>query len=90
MKNTTPDAAVLQELKELTSRIFKICEQNNMPVVIGYSYELNRNEDGYSINKSITAYADEKTGAWDSTVAVHKKRERDPKKMRHHVVSHLT
>lgn len=37
MKNTTPDAAVLQELKELTSRIFKICEQNNMPVVIGYS-----------------------------------------------------
>lgn len=24
------------------------------------------------------------------TVAVHKKRERDPKKMRHHVVSHLT
>ncbi|MER42700.1 hypothetical protein ED033_10265 [Salmonella enterica] len=23
-------------------------------------------------------------------VAVHKKRERDPKKMRHHVVSHLT
>lgn len=69
MKNTTPDAAVLQELKELTSRIFKICEQNNMPVVIGYSYELNRNEDGYSINKSITAYADEKTGAWDSTIA---------------------
>ncbi|HFW4982402.1 TPA: hypothetical protein ACIPDZ_004361 [Salmonella enterica subsp. enterica serovar Java] len=69
MKNTTPDAAVLQELKELTSRIFKICEQNNMPVVIGYSYELSRNEDGYSINKSITAYADEKTGAWDSTIA---------------------
>ncbi|HGY0274057.1 TPA: hypothetical protein ACXPK9_004398 [Salmonella enterica] len=69
MKNTTPDAAVLQELKELTSRIFKICEQNNMPVVIGYSYELNKNEDGYSINKSITAYADEKTGAWDSTIA---------------------
>lgn len=68
MKNTTPDAAVLQELKELTSRIFKICEQNNMPVVIGYSYELSRNEDGYSINKSITAYADEKTGAWDSTI----------------------
>ncbi len=66
MKNTTPDAAVLQELKELTSRIFKICEQNNMPVVIGYSYG---NEDGYSINKSITAYADEKTGAWDSTIA---------------------
>ncbi|EEJ6747848.1 hypothetical protein AI17_004916 [Salmonella enterica subsp. enterica serovar Oslo] len=63
MKNTTPDAAVLQELKELTSRIFKICEQNNMPVVIGYSYELS------SINKSITAYADEKTGAWDSTIA---------------------
>ncbi|ECG0905452.1 hypothetical protein DMZ91_25780, partial [Salmonella enterica subsp. enterica] len=63
MKNTTPDAAVLQELKELTSRIFKICEQNNMPVVIGYSYELSRNEDSYSINKSITAYADEKTGA---------------------------
>ncbi|WP_239823255.1 hypothetical protein [Salmonella enterica] len=62
MKNTTPDVAVLQELKELTSRIFKICEQNNMPVVIGYSYELSRNEDGYSINKSITAYADEKTG----------------------------
>ncbi|EFR9487996.1 hypothetical protein HYI78_004526 [Salmonella enterica] len=58
MKNTTPDAAVLQELKVLTSRIFKICEQNNMPVVIGYS-----------INKSITAYADEKTGAWDSTIA---------------------
>ncbi|MIG95988.1 hypothetical protein AH299_25515 [Salmonella enterica] len=25
-----------------------------------------------------------------SDVAVHKKRERDPKKMRHHVVSHLT
>lgn len=24
------------------------------------------------------------------TVAVHKKRERDPKKMRHHVVSHFT
>ncbi|EDX7803087.1 DUF1187 family protein [Salmonella enterica subsp. enterica serovar Oranienburg] len=24
MKNTTPDAAVLQELKELTSRIFQI------------------------------------------------------------------
>ncbi|HGB2131471.1 TPA: hypothetical protein ACIUI9_002220 [Salmonella enterica subsp. enterica serovar 13,23:b:-] len=49
MKNTTPDAAVLQELKELTSRIFKICEQNNMPVVIGYSYELSRNEDdGYT------------------------------------------
>ncbi|EDV9708746.1 hypothetical protein KX61_004727 [Salmonella enterica subsp. enterica] len=69
MKNTTPDAAVLQELNELTSRIFKICEQNNMPVVIGYSYELSRNEDGYSINKSITAYADEKTGAWDSTIA---------------------
>lgn len=40
-----------------------------MPVVIGYSYELSRNEDGYSINKSITAYADEKTGAWDSTIA---------------------
>lgn len=53
MKNTTPDAAVLQELKELTSRIFKICEQNNMPVVIGYSYELSRNEDGYSINNCI-------------------------------------
>lgn len=51
MKNTTPDAAVLQELKELTSRIFKICEQNNMPVVIGYSYKLSRNEDGYSINQ---------------------------------------
>lgn len=31
---------------------------------------------------------------WDacaaSGVAVHKKRERDPKKMRHHVVSHFT
>lgn len=25
-----------------------------------------------------------------SPVAVHKKRERDPKKMRHHVVSHFT
>ncbi len=25
-----------------------------------------------------------------AAVAVHKKRERDPKKMRHHVVSHLT
>lgn len=29
------------------------------------------------------------TGSMGS-VAVHKKRERDPKKMRHHVVSHLT
>lgn len=26
----------------------------------------------------------------ETGVAVHKKRERDPKKMRHHVVSHLT
>ncbi|EEF5708351.1 hypothetical protein ACFMLZ_001946 [Salmonella enterica] len=69
MKNTTPDAAVLQELKELTSRIFKICEQNNMPVVIGYSYELSRNKDGYSINKAVTAYVDERKGVWDSTIA---------------------
>ncbi|EDC5553825.1 hypothetical protein GAR96_18110 [Salmonella enterica] len=69
MKNTTPDATVLQELKELTSRIFKICKQNNIPVVIGYSYELSGNEDGYSTNKSIKAYVDEKTGAWDSTIA---------------------
>ncbi|EBE6296402.1 hypothetical protein ABDM08_001386 [Salmonella enterica] len=69
MKNTTPDVAVLQDLKELTSRIFQICVENNMPVVIGYSYELSRNEDGYSTNKSITAYADEKKGAWDSTIA---------------------
>ncbi|EEN9966361.1 hypothetical protein JSZ92_003740 [Salmonella enterica subsp. enterica] len=68
MKNTTPDAAVLQELKELTSRIFKICEQNNIPVVIGYSYESDRNEDSCSINKSVTAYAD-KRRAWDSTIA---------------------
>lgn len=28
--------------------------------------------------------------ASDADVAVHKKRERDPKKMRHHVVSHFT
>lgn len=42
MKNTTPDAAVLQELKELASRIFQICKQNKIPVVIGYSYESDR------------------------------------------------
>ncbi len=30
-KYTTPDAAVLQELKRTHQRIFKICEQNNMP-----------------------------------------------------------
>ncbi|ATI89545.1 hypothetical protein H0K13_000505 [Salmonella enterica] len=69
MKNTTPDAAVLQELNELTSRIFQICEQNNMPVVIGYSYESGRNEDGCSINKSVSAYADKRKGVWDSTIA---------------------
>ncbi|HDY3256933.1 TPA: hypothetical protein RPE59_003566 [Salmonella enterica] len=69
MKNTTPDAAVLQELNELASRIFKICKQNNMPVVIGYSYELSRNKDGYSINKAVTAYVDERKGVWDSTIA---------------------
>ncbi|EBY1696930.1 hypothetical protein DU083_05500 [Salmonella enterica subsp. enterica serovar Javiana] len=69
MKNTTPDAAVLQELNELTSRIFKICEQNNIPVVIGYSYELTRNEDGYLINKCISAYIDEKAGAYNSSIA---------------------
>lgn len=68
MKNKTPEESVLQELKKLTKRIFQICVENNMPVVIGYSYEISRNEDGYSTNKSITAYADEKKGAWDSTI----------------------
>lgn len=60
MKNKIPEESVLQELKKLTTRIFQLCVENNMPVVIGYSYELSRNEDGYSTNKSITAYADEK------------------------------
>ncbi|EEJ5471431.1 hypothetical protein AU693_004491 [Salmonella enterica subsp. diarizonae] len=69
MKNKIPEESVLQELKKLTTRIFQICVENNMPVVIGYSYELSRNEDGYSTNKSITAYADEKKGAWNSTIA---------------------
>ncbi|EKC9051523.1 hypothetical protein OQF15_002637 [Salmonella enterica] len=69
MKNKIPEESVLQELKNLTTRIFQICVENNMPVVIGYSYELSRNEDGYSTNKSIAAYADEKKGAWNSTIA---------------------
>ncbi len=69
MENKKPSEPVLQELKTLTTRIFQICVENNMPVVIGYSFELSRNEDGYSTNKSITAYADEEKGAWDSTIA---------------------
>ncbi|EBL5824161.1 hypothetical protein AEW27_21075 [Salmonella enterica subsp. enterica serovar Montevideo] len=69
MESKKPSESVLQELDELTRRMFNICMKNNMAMVAGYSYELSRNEDGYSINKSITAYADEKTGAWDSTIA---------------------
>ncbi|ELC8787893.1 hypothetical protein RJV04_002205 [Salmonella enterica] len=69
MENKKPEESVLQELKELAIRMLHICVENNMPVVIGYSYELSRNEEGYSTNKYITAYIDEENGVWDSTIA---------------------
>lgn len=43
-----------------------------------------------SFNLSEQDYEDYYCQFSNAVVAVHKKRERDPKKMRHHVVSHLT
>ena len=59
-----PEASVLQELEQLSLRIHQLCMENNMPVVIGYSYD-----DKHKTGRFITAYLDEEKGAFDSTVA---------------------
>lgn len=58
-----------------------------MPVTLSFG-----NRHNYEINHSRLArlMSSDKEEALYMGVAVHKKRERDPKKMRHHVVSHLT
>ncbi|WP_080157363.1 YtfJ family protein [Salmonella enterica] len=55
------------------------------PVGIADRGELTLNKDEFSYKNWNSAQL-----AGKVRVAVHKKRERDPKKMRHHVVSHLT
>ena len=59
-----PEASVLQELEQLSRRIHQLCMENNMPVVIGYSYD-----DKHKTGRFVTAYLDEEKGAFDSTVA---------------------
>ncbi|ELB6473033.1 hypothetical protein RH437_004455 [Salmonella enterica] len=69
MENKKPSEAVLQELDELTIRMFNICMKNNIPMVAGYSYELSRNEDGWESEKYISAYINEKAGAYNPSIA---------------------
>ncbi|EAP0944525.1 hypothetical protein B7802_15780 [Salmonella enterica] len=69
MESKKPSESVLQELDELTRRMFNICMKNNMAMVAGYSYELSRNEDGWEFEKYISAYIDEKAGAYNSSIA---------------------
>ncbi|MFB1872646.1 hypothetical protein ACEY8Q_17230 [Salmonella enterica subsp. enterica] len=69
MKNTTPDAAILQELGKLTRRMLELCTENNIPVVIGYSYIKNSDENNCTHRRHTSAYINEKAGAYDPSIA---------------------
>ncbi|ECC9278895.1 hypothetical protein DSM88_25710 [Salmonella enterica subsp. enterica] len=64
-----PSESVINELNKRAKEILELCEKNDIPVVFCYSFELNRNENGYLNNKSITAYINKEKGACDSTIA---------------------
>ncbi|EBV2341152.1 hypothetical protein DN300_25355 [Salmonella enterica subsp. enterica serovar Potsdam] len=69
MKNTTPDAAVLQELDKLTRRMVELCMENNMAVAVGYSHIESSDENGCTYQRCISAYIDEKAGAYNPSIA---------------------
>ncbi|XTZ40030.1 hypothetical protein ACQYRI_08675 [Salmonella enterica] len=69
MKNQTPDSAVLQEIEKLARRIHELCVENNIPVVIGYSYAAGSDENGRITARVVAVYLDQKKGAFDSVIS---------------------
>ncbi|ECT1022855.1 hypothetical protein DPO11_22990 [Salmonella enterica] len=69
MEIKIPSEAVLQESDELTRRIVELCMENNMAVAVGHSYILSRDENGCTYQRNISAYVDEKAGAYNPSIA---------------------
>ncbi|ECR1919515.1 hypothetical protein F0M37_23405 [Salmonella enterica subsp. enterica] len=62
MKNV-PES-VIAELRQLSGKIHKLCIKNNMPCVVSYA----RGCDEESVSKTLVAYTDSETGAYDRSI----------------------
>ncbi|MED8100860.1 hypothetical protein Q5512_07635 [Escherichia coli] len=54
-----PEDSVLQELEQLTRRMYQLCVDNNIAFVSCYSYEISRNETGMATSRHLSVYVDE-------------------------------
>lgn len=69
MENKKPSEAVLQELEKLTRRMLELCMENNIAVAVGYSHIESSDENGCTNQRYISAYIDEKSGAYNPSIA---------------------
>ncbi|ECE8819401.1 hypothetical protein JG310_000478 [Salmonella enterica subsp. enterica serovar Reading] len=63
MKNV-PES-VIAELRQLSGKIRTLCIENNMPCVVSYA----RDCDEKSVSRTLVAYTDSETGAYDRPIA---------------------
>ncbi|EFH3304666.1 TPA: hypothetical protein HNJ18_10895 [Escherichia coli] len=64
-----PEDSVLQELEQLSSRMYQLCKDNDIAFVACYSYEVRRNETESKELRCTSAYVDEEKGVFSSSVA---------------------
>ncbi|EOC0077741.1 hypothetical protein ACOJD8_001290 [Cronobacter turicensis] len=68
MKDKVVDASVIAELKQLSIRIRELCIENQMPCVVSFCHEKERNDSGVVFTKALTAYVNESNGAFNESI----------------------
>ncbi|EFB3120261.1 hypothetical protein N3T10_004846 [Escherichia coli] len=64
-----PEDSVLQELEQLTGRMYQLCEDNDIAFVACYSYKVSTNETESVESRHTSVYIDEEKGVFSSCVA---------------------
>ncbi|WP_156964147.1 hypothetical protein [Trabulsiella guamensis] len=69
MKDLIISPEVRNKIEVAMEELYKLCEANNVPVVIGVLLERMKESNSAAINKGVSFFIDSRTGAYDSSLA---------------------
>ncbi|EDS8889470.1 hypothetical protein GQC79_004438 [Salmonella enterica] len=68
MKNIEISAEVRENVEKLMRELYKICSENDVPLIIGACMERRETADKVLVNRVITVHIDEEIGCADSSI----------------------
>lgn len=69
MKDIVISNEVKHKIEKLMKQLHTLCEDNNVPMLVGVILERTETDEGIYTNKAISVFIDSSTGAFDSTLA---------------------